>query len=433
MPKDMNDFAEVSAAITEVKQLFEQLKESNEVKLNEAVKGVIDPLLTEKLGKINDEMTKKQKLIDDLYAAQKKKSVFLDGKQVDPAEMDAKAFDWAKMAAKRRGTDLNEYGHEDMLGYKTAFNSFLRKEERTLSGDEVKALSVGVDPDGGYLVTPDTSGRIVQRQFETSPMRQFASVQIISSDALEGLGDYDEAGAGWVGETEARAETTTPQLQVWRIPVHELYAKPKATQKLLDDASVDVEAWLARKVADRFSRLENAAFVNGNGVAKPRGFLSYPAGTTLPGQIERVKTGVSGAFAATPDGADVLIRATVAMKDAYRAGAVWAMNRRVQGAVRLLKNSDGDYLWQPSIVAGQPSTLLGYGVAGFEDMPDIQAGSLSIAFANFSEGYQIVDRLGIRVLRDPYSAKPFVEFYSTKRVGGDVLNFEAIKLVEFLN
>lgn len=433
MPKDFNDLSEVTAAVTEVKKLFEELKDANEARIAEAVKGIVDPLMTEKLGKINDELAKKQKLIDDLHAATRKKSVFLDGKQVDPTELDAKAFNWAKIAAKRRGTDVTEFGHEQMEAYGSAFKSFLRKEERTLGAEEVKALSVGSDPDGGYLVTPDTSGRIVKRIFETSPMRQYASVQVISTDALEGLGDYDEAGAGWVGETEARPETSTPQLQVWRIPVHELYAKPKATQKLLDDAAVDVEAWLATKVADRFTRLENAAFVNGNGVGKPRGFLSYPGGTTLPGTIERIKTGVAGDFAADPAGADALIRTIVAMKEAYRNGAVWAMNRRVQGEVRLLKNTDGDYLWQPSIIAGQPSTLLGYGVAGFEDMPDLSSGSLSIAFANFAEGYQIVDRIGVRVLRDPFSAKPYIEFYTTKRVGGDVLNFEAIKLVEFLN
>lgn len=431
MPKDNLDLEEISASVVEVKKLFEQLKESNEERIKEAVKGVVDPLLTEKASKINAEIDKHQKSIDDLFAAMKKKSVYLDGKQVDTEELDAKALSWAKVAAKRRGTDVAEFDNEALKGYGVAFKSFLRKEERTLTGDEVKALSVGSDPDGGYLVTPDTSGRIVKKLFETSPMRQFASVQMISTDALEGMGDYDEAGAGWVGETEARTETTTPQLQIWRIPVHELYAKPKATQKLLDDAAVDVEAWLAGKVAERFTRLENAAFVSGNGVGKPRGFLDYPAGTTIPGQIQRLGTGVSGGFAATPDGADVLINTITAMKEPYRGGAVWAMNRGTQGAVRLLQDNDGKYLWQPSIVAGQPSTLLGYGVAGFEDMPAISAGSLSIAFANFAEGYQIVDRMGIRVLRDPFSAKPYVEFYTTKRVGGDVLNFEAIKLVVF--
>lgn len=431
MPKDMLELEDVAKSVVEVKKLFEELKENNETKLGEQVKGIVDPLLTEKLAKINTAMDEHQKRIDALHAATRKKSVFLDGKEVDPSELDAKALNWAKIAAKRRGTDVTEFDHDNLNEYGAAFKSFLRKEERTLTGDEVKALSVGVDPDGGYLVTPDTSGRIVTRIFETSPMRQYASVQLISTDALEGMGDYDEAGAGWVGETEARPETTTPQLQVWRIPVHEMYAKPRATQKLLDDAAVDVEAWLARKVADRFTRLENAAFVNGDGNGKPRGFLSYPAGTTIPGQIQRIGTGVSGGFAATPDGADVLINTITAMKEAYRGGAVWAMNRGTQGAVRLLQDNDGKYLWQPSIVAGQPSTLLGYGVAGFEDMPAIGASSLSIAFANFSEAYQIVDRLGIRVLRDPFSAKPYIEFYTTKRVGGDVLNFEAIKLVSF--
>jgi len=280
-------------------------------------------------------------------------------------------------------------------------------------------------------VNPDTSGRIVQRVFETSPMRAYASVQVISTDALEGLFDLNEASSGWVGETDARAETNTPQIGKWRIPVHELYARPHATQKLLDDASINMEAWLAAKVADKFARDESAAFVNGNGVNRPRGFLTYGAGTTLPGQIEQLPTGASGAFAAAPNGGDVLVDALYSLKAPYRANAVWAMNRSVLRAVRKLKDSDGAYLWQPGIQAGQPSAIMGYPVASFEDMPNLGANSLSIAVADWREAYQIVDRVGIRTLRDPYSSKPYIQFYTTKRVGGDVVNFEAIKLIRF--
>jgi HK97 family phage major capsid protein len=317
-----------------------------------------------------------------------------------------------------------------MDGYKAAFDTFIRKGEEVMGVEERKALSVGADPDGGYVVNPDLSGRIVMKVFESSPMRAYASVQVISSDALEGLFDLNEASSGWVGETDSRSETNTPQLGKWRIPAHELYAKPKATQKLLDDASINMEAWLASKVAEKFSRDEANAFVVGNGTNKPRGFLTYGSGTTLPGTIEQFPSGVNGALAATPDGGDVLINALYGLKQQYRANATWFMNRASTRLVRKAKDSNGSYIWVPGIAAGQPASLLGYPVAAFEDMPDPATNSLSIAVGDMRESYQIVDRLGIRTLRDPYSAKPYVEFYTTKRVGGDVVNFEAIKLVK---
>ncbi len=193
-----------------------------------------------------------------------------------------------------------------------------------------------------------------------------------------------------------------------------------------------MEDWLAAKVAEKFSRTENAAFVNGTGVGQPRGFLTYAHGTTLPGTIEQVATGVNGGFAAAPAGADKLISMVYGLKTNYRNNGVWFMNRTTTAGVRLLKNSDGSYLWQPSIAAGQPSTLLGYPVATFDDMPDYTTnGALAIAFGDLAQAYQIVDRLGIRGLRDPFTAKPYVKFYTTKRVGGDVINFEAIKLLKF--
>jgi HK97 family phage major capsid protein len=210
-----------------------------------------------------------------------------------------------------------------------------------------------------------------------------------------------------------------------------MYAEPRITQKLLDDSMVNVEAWLADKVSTKFARKENAAFVNGDGVGKPRGFLTYASGTTLPGTIEQRNTGVSGGFATGSAAADILISTIYGLKQGYRSGSNWFMPRSATAEVRKLKASDGSYLWQPGIMAGQPATLLGYSVIEFEDMPDIAADSLSIAFGDMNEAYQIVDRVGVRVLRDPYTAKPYIKFYTTKRVGGDVLNFEAIKLISF--
>ena len=384
-----------------------------------------------KLQKIEADLEKAQKIADEAVLASKRQSRIVTDERGEVVDLDRKAQEWASMNARRRGAVAGSFGAADMDGYKAAFDTFIRKGEEVMGPDERKALSVGTDPDGGYVVNPDLSGRIVMKVFETSPMRAYASIQVISSDALEGLFDLNEASSGWVGETDSRGETNTPQLGKWRIPAHELYAKPKATQKLLDDASINMEAWLASKVSEKFARDEANAFVVGNGVNKPRGFLTYSSGTTLPGTIERFDTGVNGAFAAAPNGGDVLINALYGLKQQYRANATWFMNRATLKLTRKLKDSDGAYLWSPGIAAGQPASLLGYPVASFEDMPDPATDSLSIAVGDMREAYQIVDRLGIRTLRDPYSAKPYVEFYTTKRVGGDVVNFEAIKLIEF--
>ncbi len=425
---------EIKGAVSAIEALnrgFEEFKAANDAKLAEiAKKGAVDPVLEAKLVKIEADLDKAQKVADDAALAAKRSSRVVSeaGQHVD---LDAKALNWARGIARSRGIDVREYSASDMDAYKAAFDTFLRKDERSLGANEVKALSVGSDPDGGYVVHPDLSGRIVMKVFESSPMRAYASIQTISTDALEGIFDLDEAASGWVGETDARTETGTPQIGKWRIPVHELYAKPKATQKLLDDNEINMEAWLASKVSEKFARDEASAFVVGSGVNKPRGFLTYASGSTLPGTMERFITGVNGAFAAAPNGGDVLINALYGLKAQYRANATWFMNRATLKLTRKLKDSDGAYLWSPGIAAGQPASLLGYPVASFEDMPDPATDSLSIAVGDMREAYQIVDRVGIRTLRDPFSAKPYVEFYTTKRVGGDVVNFEALKLIEF--
>ena len=319
---------------------------------------------------------------------------------------------------------------------KAALLKYLRKGEQRLNTAEFaalegmqKALSVDSDPDGGYVVTPEMSNRIIEVVYETSPIRQIATVETIGTDAMEGLYDGDEAGAGWVSERGSRSETDTPQLGQWRIPVHEVYAAPRATQKFLDDANMNVEAWLNRKVADRFARRENTAFVLGTGVGQPRGFMTYASGSTR-GTIERVNSG-DGTHMVPKAVFDVLY----ALKNPYRTGAVWVMNRATVGYIRTMRDESGgagtgDFLWQPGLQAGQPALLAGYPIVEAEDMANLGTGSnLPIAFGNFREAYTIVDRVGIRVLRDPYSNKPYVEFYTTKRVGGDVVNFEAIKIM----
>lgn len=422
---------EIKSLINDLGTTFEQFKQANDARLKEIeAKGKADPLLDEKVNKMADKLAEIESLksrVEQAETVAARKA----GTAAEDAGLEQKAKAFEAMCAKRRGEmPAGNFGAKELAGYKRYFREFMAKGD-LMSLDAQKALSVGSDPDGGYTVDPDTNGRIVQKVFETSPMRSIASVQAIGTDALEGMFDLEEASSGWVGETSSRTETNTPQLGKWRIPVHEIYAFPFATQKLLDDSMVDMEAWLSAKVADKFSRTENTAFVTGDGIGKPRGFLTYSNGTTLPGTIEQFGTGVSGGFATDGSGGDVLINTIYGLKQQYRSGARWVMPRTATKEVRKLKDAEGQYLWQPGIAAGQPASLLGFGVVEFEDMPDPGANSLSIGFGNFSEAYQIVDRQGVRVLRDPYTNKPYVGFYTVKRVGGDVLNFEAIKLIRF--
>jgi len=424
---------ELNEVVEKLNSNFDQFKKANDLRLAEIEKkGVADPLLTEKVEKLNKEIAildgMKGQILDlEKLAARKS---FGSGDEAGE-KLEKAASKFAAMVGQRRGIPSDEkFDAAAMKEYKAGFAEMMRKGDH-VSLDAQKALSVGSDPDGGYMVDPDMGGRIITQLYDTSPMRQFASQQTIGTDSLEGTHDLDEAGAGWVGETAARPSTGTPQIKKWSIPVHELYANPAATQKLLDDASVNLEAWLSGKVADKFARVENNAFVNGDGVGKPRGFLTYAAGTTLPGQIEQVNSGANGGFKTDGTGADVLVDVIQKLKQGYRSGASFFMPRTLVGEVRKLKDSQGRYLWAPGMDAAAPSTLMGYGIGEFEDMPQLATGSLSIAFGDMRETYQIVDRAGIRVLRDPYTNKPFIHFYTVKRVGGDVVNFEALKLIKF--
>lgn len=320
--------------------------------------------------------------------------------------------------------------------YKSAFFNLVRHGDiERLTADERKAMSAGSDADGGYLLPTPTVGRMVTKLYEQSTMRQLANVQNISTDALEGIADNDEADAGWVSEIGARNDTDTPQVGKYRIEAHEMYAQPKVTQKLIDDAATDVEAWLAGKVADKFARVEGAAFTTGDGVGKPRGLFSYTTaatgdGSRAWGQFEHVVTGANGSFHTTK--ADPLQDLLGAFKDQYLQNATWLMRREVRTAIRKMKEATSDrYLWEPSLQAGQPDRLLGYPVRIDQYVPAITTGSLSLAFGDIREAYTIVDRIGVRTLRDPYTAKPYIRFYSTKRTGGGAVNFEAVKFLKF--
>lgn len=409
----MEAVEQIKNTITELQKTFNEFKTANDERIKGVEKkGVVDPLLTEKVEKMNT-------ALNDLQGSKDR---------LDKIEMRLKSSNrGTTIRVKDRVTGEETDAPEDWNEVKEAYGKFLRKGDnaaRSNGGDEFKlekkSMSVQSDPDGGFLVSADMSGRIVNKIFETSAVRSVASVQVIGTDALEGTYDDQEASAAWVSEQGTRSQTNTPQIGKWRIPVHELYAMPAATQRLLDDANINVEAWLAGKVSDKFGRVENAAFCTGTGIGQPRGFLTYPSGSTLRTQVAQVGSGSAGAFVA-----DKLFDVVYALKAGYRARAQWAFNRASTSAVRKLKDSQNRYLWEPSLQVGEPARLLGYGIAEFNDLPDPAGDSLSAVFADWKEFYQIVDRAGIRVLRDPYTSKGFVLFYTTKRVGGDVLNTEA--------
>ena len=318
--------------------------------------------------------------------------------------------------------------------HKAAFATYVRAGEASgLKALEAKALSAGSGTDGGYLVPPAAEREILRRMATLSPIRSIASVQEISTASLRKAYSFTGPAAGWVAETDARPQTANQQIADLTFPAMELYAMPAATQTLLDDAAVDIEQWVADEVHTVFAEQEGAAFVNGNGVGKPKGFLAYTKVTDATwsfGNLGYVATGVAGNFAAS-NPSDALIDLCYAVRAGYRANGKFLMSRKTQQALRKFKATTGEYLWEPPSAANGHPTLMGFPVVECEDMPDIATGSFSVAFGDFERGYLVVDRIGIRILRDPYSNKPYVLFYTTKRVGGGVQDFAAIKLLKF--
>ena len=316
---------------------------------------------------------------------------------------------------------------------KSAWSSYIRTGDvSALKGLEGKSLTTS-DGEGGYIAPIEAESMIDRALDNASPFRSIALVRRVGSGQFRKPVSAGGIEAGWAGETDSRTETTAPTLDLLEFPAGELYAMPAATQNLLDDGVADVDQWLADEVRDVFSAQETAAFITGDGVNKPRGLLSYAQVDDAAhswGKIGTVSTGVDGAF---DDDApvDALLDLVYAPKTRYRAEASFVMNRRTVSAIRKFKDADGNYIWQPATQAGAPSTLLGYKLTEAEDMPDIGSAATPIAFGDFRRGYLIVDRQGVRVLRDPYSAKPYVLFYTTKRVGGGVQDFNAIKLLKF--
>ncbi len=386
---------DIKALIEEQGKTFEAFKAAHQKELEDLKKGMGDVVQSEQVDRINTS-------VGELQAA-----------------IDAANTKIAAMSLSGTGPDAVKDAE-----YTEAFQAHFSK------GQVQANLNKGADPEGGFLAPVEWDRTITDKLVEVSAMRSIASVQNISTAGFTKLFNLRGTGSGWVGEEEARPETSTPTFGSMVITPGEIYANPGATQGMLDDAAVDLESWLANEVQTEFAKQEGLAFVAGNGVNKPNGFLSYATGAANAGANPLGAIGVDPAAATTAVTEDELLDLIYGTPASYTNGARFVMNRTSLGKIRKLRDADGRQLWQPSSVAGQPSQLLAYPVTEMPDMPDMAANTTPIAFGNFARGYLIVDRTGVRVLRDPFTAKPKVLFYTTKRVGGAVVDPKAIRILQ---
>ncbi|MET3667889.1 phage major capsid protein [Caulobacter sp. 1776] len=395
---------EARAALADVLTAFESFKAANDQRLAAIETKRADVLLEEKVGRIDDAVAQAQTRLDRLMADLRRPSLSADAPL-------------AHVVDER----------------KAAFDRYVKTGETPAALLEAKGLSEGTSTAGGYVAPPELERLILRRLAATSPMREICQVRTIGAGTFRKPVSPTGLAAAWVAETAARPETTAPTLDVIDFPAGELYASPAATQALLDDAYVSIDEWLAEEVQDAFAAQETSAFVTGDGVNKPKGLLSYTAAPDASyawGQVGYLATGVAGGWPAS-NPTDKLIDLIYAAKTQYRQNGRFVMNRRTVSAVRKFKDAQGNYIWNAALQPGQSASLLGFPVTEIEAMPDVAANTCPVAFGDFEKGYLIVDRAGVRVLRDPYSAKPHVLFYTTKRVGGGVQNFDAVKLLKF--
>ncbi|WP_271201900.1 phage major capsid protein [Methylopila turkensis] len=398
---------EVVTAFDDFMRAFEAFRETNDERLAEIEARLSPDVVTsEKLSRLDDALDRQQKLLDDLA---------LKGRRPALAAGEGPSA----VAGRER---------------KTAFDAYVRRgAAASLRGLESKALIAGTDGQGGYLVPDETEREIGRRLAKVSPIRAIATVRASTASVFRKPFATEGFASGWAAETAARAQSATPALDEPAFPAMELFAMPAATQTLLDDAAVDLDQWIAEEVETAFAEQESVAFVTGDGATRPQGFLTPPAVANASwswGSIGYVATGAAGAFAAS-NPSDRLLDLVYALRAGYRRNAHFVMNRRTQAAVRKLKDGDGRYLWEPPATAGAEATLMGFPLVEAEAMPDIAADAHAIAFGDFRRGYLVVDRVGVRILRDPFTSKPYVLFYTTKRVGGGVQDFDAIKTLRF--
>ena len=391
----------------------------------------------EKLTKINAEIEKVQdKLVNansDLEVKVASLEATLSGPPANSEEREREVIDSRIMMSYLDNVDLDKAKPDvDRLrAYKKEYEAYMRRSRIS------NAMQSSGDETGGYWLTPAMSSKIVDLVYETSEIRKVASIQTIGTDRLSGKLDLDEASAGWVGERQPRTETRTPTIGEWAIPIREVWAMPSTTQNFLDDSVVNVQAWLTQKVSAIFARMENTAFVRGDSALQPKGFLSYldvangENAISIDNWGDHIQHIDSGADASlgTPDS---LIELMHMPKDRYQANARWAMSRMTLAQARQLKSSDGNtYHYMPDFRESPYGTFHGKPISTFEDLDDPTRGSVCIIYGDFKAAYQIVDRQGIRSLRDPYTVKGYVSFYSTKRVGGDIIDFDALKFMRF--
>lgn len=385
---------DVNKTIEDLGRAFEEFKSTHALELKALKDGNSTADFQAKHDKINANIGRLQKEVEDAHT---------------------------KIASAQMGAGTKALRDKE---YTDSFNAHMRK------GDVQAALNKGTADEGGYLTPVEWDRTIADKLREESPMRQLAQVQPTSKAGWKKLFNMGGTGSGWVGETAARPETATPVLAELGFGHGEIYANPAATQQILDDAEINIEAWLASEVQAEFAEQEGVAFISGDGVNKPAGILTYVTGGSNAakhpfGAIKAINSG-----AAADISSDAVLDLIYGLPKKYRQGAQFLTNNLTIAKVRKLKDGQGNYLWQPSAQAGQPATLHGYGIAEDENMPDVAANALPILFGDFKRGYLIIDRMGIRVLRDPYTKKPYVLFYTTKRVGGGVQNPECLRALK---
>ncbi len=404
-PETKSHGGEVAEAFGEFMHAFEEFKSANDDRLSQLETRVgADVITVEKVDRINAAIDDQKRALDAFVT-----------KSLRPP-----------LGGETRKLASPEHA--------AAFDAYVRKgDERGLMRIEEKAYNITAGADGGFLVPPEVAADIGKRLAKISPIRSIATVRQVSASVLKKPFSLTGPATGWVAEAAVRPTTNSGTLSELQFPTMELYAMPAATAALLDDSIVDMDSWIASEVETAFAEQENQAFVTGDGVAKPRGFLDYPnvaEAVWAWGSLGQISTGVSGAFPAS-NPSDILMELMYALKSGYRQNASWVMSRQTQAAIRKLKDTTGNYLWTPPAAVGERAMLMGFQLVEAEHMPDISANAKAIAFGDFQRGYLVVDRVGVRILRDPYSAKPYVLFYTTKRVGGGVQDFDAIKILKF--
>ena len=396
---------ELKRLLTALQKAFEDYKAANDARIEEVKKGGSGAEFETKLSRLEEEIKRIEKEKSELEAKMNRPGAF--GKE----------------------------GNEAAESHKAAFGSWVRKGiDGGLADLESKALNLGSDADGGYAIPEVMSTQIYSLLQHAVPMRGVCRIIPVGNDEYRELVSLHGANSGWVGETDARPTTDAPKLAEVAPFMGELYANPEATQKSLDDIFFNVESWLSEELANTFAIAENSAFTVGDGIKKPKGLLAYPTATTTDGTrpfgtIQYHKTGVAANFPAT-NPSDLLVDVIHSLKSGHRTGARWMLSGLTLANIRKWKDSEGNYLWQPGLQAGQPSLVLGYPVTENEDMPALGANAFCLAFGNFQKAYTIVDRIGVRMLRDPFTHKPYVSFYTTKRVGGFLKDSESVKLVK---